>query len=386
MNKFKKITAVFLFFALLISLFPCNIHAENDSIQKNMNITSNSAILMDANSGKILYEKNKDTPYPPASVTKIMTLLLIMEDIESGKFSLSDTVYASKHACSMGGSQIYLKEGEGMSVEDLLKSVVISSANDAALALAEFASGSEEAFVKRMNEKAVSLNMKNTNFENTNGLDDTSKNHTSSAYDIAVMSRELIKHKDIQKYSSTWQDSIRNGEFILTNTNKLVRFYKGCTGLKTGSTSKAGFCISVTASRDGVDLICVIMGAESSEVRNREAASLLDFGFASYKNYTYKSGNFENIKIYCGKEDFISAHHDEFRILLKKEDIGKVMCKIEMNEDIKAPVNKGDTIGKVVFYLNDEKIGEKDIISDVTIEKITFFEMFKRIFVLSQRL
>ena len=230
-----------------------------------------AAILMEASTGKILYEKNADEALPPASVTKIMTLLLVMEAIEAGQINYTDMVTASAHACSMGGSQIYLKEGERMSVEDLIKSVVISSANDAAVALAEFISGSEEAFVSQMNERAGQLGMKNTSFENTNGLDDTAISHLTSARDIAIMSRELIKHKKITEYSSIWMDTIRDGSFGLTNTNRLIRFYRGATGLKTGSTSKAGFCISATAEREGMTLICIIMGASTRDERNSAA-------------------------------------------------------------------------------------------------------------------
>ena len=237
----------------------------------DLGLDCKSAILIEASTGKVLYEQDPDKALPPASVTKVMTLLLVMEAIEAGKIKYSDTVRASANACSMGGSQIFLEENEEMSVEDLVKSVVIASANDAAVALAEYVAGTEEAFVKQMNEKARTLGMKNTNFENTNGLDDTAQNHVTSAGDIAIMSRELIRHTEILEFSSTWMDTIRNGQFGLTNTNRLVRFYRGCNGLKTGSTKKAGFCVSVTAEREGMTLICVIMGAESRDVRNAEA-------------------------------------------------------------------------------------------------------------------
>ena len=218
-----------------------------------------SAVLMEASTGKILYAHNPAEAMPPASVTKIMTLLLVMECMDAGTLKWEDTITASAHAASMGGSQIFLKEGEQMSARDLIKSVVIASANDAAVALAEHTYGSEEAFVARMNERARELGMTATHFENTNGLDDTAVNHVTSAGDIAIMSRELIKHTEILAFSSTWMDTIRNGTFGLTNTNRLVRFYRGCNGLKTGSTAKAGFCVSVTARREGMTLICVIM-------------------------------------------------------------------------------------------------------------------------------
>ena len=244
-----------------------------------------SAILMDATTGQVLFEQNPDEALPPASVTKVMTLLLVMEAIDSGKLSLSDMVSVSAHAASMGGSQVYLKEGETMSVEEMLKCVIIASANDCAVALAEHVAGSEEAFVAAMNERATALGMKNTHFENTNGLDDTATNHVTSARDIAIMSRALIAHEKILEYSGIWMDTIRDGTFGLTNTNRLVRFYRGCTGLKTGSTARAKFCISATAERDGLSLICVIMAADTRDERNNTAAKLLDYGFASYSTY-----------------------------------------------------------------------------------------------------
>lgn len=339
-----------------------------------------SAILMDADSGKILYAKNESEAYPPASVTKIMTLLLVMEELEAGRLKLDDKIVASEHAASMGGSQIYLKVGEAMSAEDMIKSVIIASANDAAVALAEHTYGSEAAFVERMNERARELSMKNTNFENTNGLDDTAENHKISALDIAIMSRELIRHKEILKYSSIWMDSIRNGEFGLTNTNKLVRYYKGCTGLKTGSTSKAGFCVSVTASRGGVNLICVIMGAESGDVRNRSASALLDYGFANYCNYTYTEGSFDGIKISGGKVGDICARHESFSLCIEKSMKDKIKAEIKMNDGICAPLKRGDVIGKVVFFIDNKEIGCVDIYSETDAPRIKFGEIFREIF------
>ena len=360
------------------------VEAENEALSPTLAAPQDpeckSAILMDADSGKILYAKSENEAYPPASVTKIMTLLLVMEEIEAGRLKLDDKIVASEHACSMGGSQIYLKVGETMSAEDMIKSVVIASANDAAVALAEHTYGSEAAFVQRMNERARELGMKNTNFENTNGLDDTAENHKTSALDIAIMSRELIRHKEILNYSSIWMDSIRNGEFGLTNTNKLVRYYKGCTGLKTGSTSKAGFCVSVTASRESVNLICVIMGAESGETRNKAASALLDYGFASFCNYTYTEGNFEGIKISGGNVANISARHGEFSICIEKSMKDKVVSEIKINESISAPVKRGDVIGKVVFSIDGKEIGSVDICSETDAPRIKFGEIFRGIF------
>ncbi|MBQ4091597.1 MAG: D-alanyl-D-alanine carboxypeptidase, partial [Clostridia bacterium] len=293
-QKIRKAAAIILVAAMLVASLAMTGSASEIQAtptagpSADMQLDCKSAILLDAKTGAVLFEQNADEALPPASVTKIMTLLLVMEAIEAGKIKLDDTVVTSAHAASMGGSQIYLKEGEQMSVEDMLKSVVISSANDAACALAEFVSGSEEAFVRQMNERAAELGMKNTTFENTNGLDDTAQNHLTSARDIAIMSRELIKHEKILEYSSIWMDTVRGGTFGLTNTNRLVRYYRGCTGLKTGSTSKAGFCISATAERDGVSLICVIMGAETRDIRNGLATRLLDYGFANYEVYCHE--------------------------------------------------------------------------------------------------
>lgn len=379
----KRLLALFLSLFVLFQLIPLNaVAADNDvsALSTPNEPICKSALLMDADSGKILYAKNENEALAPASVTKIMTLLLVMEEIEAGRLKLDDKIVASEHACSMGGSQIYLKVGEIMSAEDMIKSVVISSANDAAVALAEHTYGSEGAFVARMNERARELSMKNTNFENTNGLDDTAENHKTSALDIAIMSRELIRHKEILKYSSIWMDSIRNGEFGLTNTNKLVRFYEGCTGLKTGSTSKAGFCVSVTATRNNVNLICVIMGAESGDERNKIARELLDYGFANYSSYTYTEGSFEGISISGSKIPKINARHDSFSICTEKGSKDKIKAEIHINENICAPVNVGDVIGKVSFYLDGKEIGSTDIYSVTEAPKIKFGEIFEGVF------
>lgn len=381
----KRLLALFLSMFILFQLMPLGaVATENDDASPTLTEPSEpeckSAVLMDADSGKILYSKNENEAYPPASVTKIMTLLLIMEEIEAGRLKLDDKIVASEHACSMGGSQIYLKVGETMSAEDMIKSVVIASANDAAVALAEHTFGSETAFVTRMNERAKELGMQNTNFENTNGLDDTAQNHKTSALDIAIMSRELIRHKEILNYSSIWMDSIRNGEFGLTNTNKLVRYYKGCTGLKTGSTSKAGFCVSVTASRGGVNLICVIMGAESGDIRNKAASALLDYGFANYCNYTYAEGSFDGIKIIGSKIPEICAHHDSFSVCVEKGAKDKIVSEIKINDNISAPVKNGEVIGKVSFFLDGKEIGSVDIYSQTDAPRIKFGEIFGEIF------
>ena len=342
-------------------------------------LTCKSAILMEAETGKILYSKNADEALPPASVTKIMTLLLIMEAIDTGMISLSDTVTVSANAASMGGSQVYLKEGEQMMLEDLLKSVVIASANDAAVALAEYLCGSVSSFVEKMNFRAEQLGMEETRFENVTGLDDTAQNHLTSAHDIALMSRELIRHETILKYSSIWMDTIRDGAFGLTNTNRLVRFYNGCTGLKTGSTSKAGFCVSATAERDGMSLICVIMGAETRDVRNEEATVLLDWGFANYG--LYKSPAQELTPLYAvgGKSAECKTIASEFICVLPKNQLSSVERVIELPEKISAPIARGDVVGRVVFRSNGAVIGECKITALDDVAKIDFFEIFSRI-------
>ena len=352
---------------------------DNNSESVSLDLNCKSAILIEATTGRVLYEQNADEALPPASVTKVMTLLLVMEAIEQGRIKLDDTVTASAHAASMGGSQIYLKEGEQMSVEDMIKSVVIASANDAACALAEHISGSEEAFVKAMNERAAALGMKNTTFENTNGLDDTAENHLTSARDIAIMSAELIKYPKILEYSSIWMDTVRNGEFGLTNTNRLVRFYKGCTGLKTGSTAKAGFCVSATAERDGMKLVCVIMGAESRDIRNAAAASLLDWGFANYGVYTHKGEKLDGVKLMGGTKSSVSAEYGDFSCVVDKTEISKIEYKLDLPEKIAAPVKKGDVIGSISFTLNGQEIGKCDVTVAEDVQRIGFFELWYRI-------
>ena len=343
-----------------------------------LKLNCQSAILMEATTGAVIYAQNADKALPPASVTKIMTLLLIMEAIDSGSVRLENTVSVSANAASMGGSQVYLKEGEQMSVEDLLKSVVIASANDAAVALAEYVCGSVNAFVERMNAKARMLGMKSTAFENVTGLDDTAENHLTSARDIAIMSRELIKHPTILKYSSIWMDTIRNGEFGLTNTNRLVRFYRGCTGLKTGSTSKAGFCVSVTAERDGFSLICVIMGAESRDIRNAEAAELLDWGFANYGLYTQATGTLPPMAVKGGVKDRCELAYPSFSAVLPKGDIPTVKQTVSLPEELIAPVGAGDKVGSITFHSNGKPIGEISVIAAESVVKINFFQIFER--------
>ncbi|MBQ8004742.1 MAG: D-alanyl-D-alanine carboxypeptidase, partial [Clostridia bacterium] len=309
---------------------------------------------------------------PPASVTKIMTLLLVMEAIDSGNLKLTDMIRTSTNASQMGGSQIYLKEGEELSAEDMIKSVVISSANDAAVALAEHIAGSEDLFVQMMNEKAKELGMKNTVFENTNGLDDTAQNHVTSARDIALMSAELIKHKKILEYSSIWMDSIRDGAFGLTNTNRLIRFYKGANGLKTGSTSKAGFCISATAERDGMTLIAVVMGSPTRDIRNAEATKLLDFGFANYSLYRCEAEGLGTVPVIGGVVDLCEISHSGFSAVVNASDKNNIKLVKEIPESVAAPIKKGQKIGIIRYMCGETEIGTSDIVSENDVAKIGF--------------
>lgn len=354
---------------------------DTDNIFENANsleINAQSALLMDAETGFVLYTKNAAEALPPASVTKIMTLLLVAEAVEKDVIALEDKVMVSANAASMGGSQIFIKEGEEFTVEELLKSTVIASANDAAVALAETVAGSEEAFVERMNQRAKELGMNNTHFENATGLDDTVTNHVISAYDIALMSRELLKYDIVTDYSNVWQDSIRNGEFILTNTNRLVRYYDGCTGLKTGSTDKAGFCISATAKRDGMHLIAVVMGAETRDERNNAAKTMLDFGFSNYALYSEAECELERINVMRGTCDNVSLYSRAFTKLVSKADKKRVEKEFSIPDFIVAPFNQGDVVGKVVYKLDGEIIGESDIFVKDTVEKITLPDLFLR--------
>ena len=379
---FVKILSAFLTFSLLLCFCASGANL-SESVSRDTNVdlglTCKSAVLMEASTGEVLYAHNESEALPPASVTKVMTLLLVMEAIESGALNYTDMVTASANAASMGGSQIYLKEGETMSVEDLLKSVVIASANDAAVALAEHIAGSEEAFVAQMNERARELGMSSTNFENTNGLDDTVENHVTSAMDIAIMSRELIKHKKILEYSSTWMDTIRDGSFGLTNTNRLVRFYNGATGLKTGSTSKAKFCISATASRDGMELICVIMGAETRDVRNAEAKTLLDWGYSNFELYKCEGASLGSIKVTGGVESETDIAHSGITLVVKKGDAKKIQTCVDLPESVSAPIKKGDTVGILKLHIDGKEKGCIDIVSLSSVEKISFWELFAKI-------
>ena len=343
-----------------------------------LDISAPSAILIEASSGKILYEKNSDEKRHPASVTKVMTLLLVFEAIDSGKINMTDEVSVSENAASMGGSQIFLEVGEIMSVEDMIKSVTVCSANDAAVALAEHIAGSEEEFVALMNKRAEELGMKNTHFENTNGLDDTTDTHLTSARDIAIMSRELLKHEKIFDYTTIWQDTVREGRFTLTNTNKLIRFYKGANGLKTGFTSKSGYCISASAKRDGMQLIAVIMGAESSDSRNVSAKKLFDYGFANYAYIEYPASECENIKIVGGVNESARTGYNSFCDVIPKGDAASLKKEFFLDPEVKAPAEMGKVVGKVVYKTGDKVICERDIYLLEKAEAVNFEKIFKK--------
>ena len=364
----KKFLALFLATLLLTLSLTATVSAD-----ANRKFDSKSVILMEASTGKVLLEDNADSPLPPASVTKIMTLLIVMEAIENGKISFDDKVTVSNNAASMGGSQVYLEPGEEMSVDEMIKCVVVSSANDAAVALAEYVAGSEELFVEQMNKRAAELGMNNTHFENTNGLDDTVSNHVTSARDIAIMSRELIRHPKILEYSSIWMDTIRDGAFTLTNTNRLIRFYSGANGLKTGSTSKAGFCISATALRDNMQLIAVVMGAPNRDTRNEIAKKLLDYGFASYSVASFEPRELEPIRLLGGLTDTVKIGYGEFSAIVGKGKASAVEKKITIPENLTAPVREGDVVGEVEYLLDGEVIGKADITALESADKISYW-------------
>ena len=374
----KRFLSTFFVFLIILGLTFNTSALEIREPRLELNVKS--AVLMDASTGTVLYSLNMNDALPPASVTKIMTLLLTFEALEEGKIKLDEMITVSEHASSMGGSQVYLEPGEEMRVDELIKCVVVASANDAALTLAERIGGSEEAFVYLMNKRASELNMKNTNFENVTGLDDEVTNHVTSAYDIALMSKELLKHEKITEYTTIWMDTIRNGEFGLTNTNRMVKYYKGITGLKTGYTKGAGFCISASAKRDNLHLIAVIMGAETSNERNLCASKLLDFGFANYKAYEDKGKEIGAVKINKGTKQEVIVEYLDYLMLENVENYNKIEKEIKLKEKIEAPVKKGDILGKIIYKIDGVVLGENSIIAKENVEEITFFGFLAEVF------
>ena len=339
-----------------------------------------SWVLMEKETGNILCAEHPHDKLEPASVTKVMTLLLVMEAISQGRLSLTDTVQVSAHAASMGGSQVYLKEGELMTVDDLLKAVAVASGNDAAVALAEHLAGSEEAFVERMNQRAAQLGMADTCFVNCTGL--PAAGHLTSAYDIALMSRELIlHHPDIRSYTTIWMDTLRDGTFQLSNTNKLIRFYEGATGLKTGSTDAARFCISATAERDGMELIAVIMKSPTKDTRLEAAKALLNFGFANYTLMdVYPNQALPPIEVLLGEQAQVQpVLGQSSRILIDKSQLNAVESRVELCENVEAPVEAGQKLGEMVVFVGDQVLQTIPIVADQPVERITIPGIFLRL-------
>ena len=382
MKNWKGVLAILLMSVLSLGFSLSAFAAETDALQ----LKSKSAVLMDAGTGTILYEKNSHEAMPPASVTKVMTLLLIYEAEAAGQFEWEEAVQVSEHAASMGGSQVFLEPGETQAAAELTKCIAIASANDAAVAMAEFVAGSEEAFVERMNRKAEELGMQETHFVNACGLD--VDGHETSAYDIALMSRELMtKFPEVQKYTTTWQDTIihktRKGEseFGLTNTNKLIKWYEGATGLKTGSTGKALYCLSGTAERNGLHLIGVVMAAPDFKLRFQETMKLLDYGFA---NYSAEKGlpagkEMGRIPVTKGMEDSVSAVvQEEISILLKKDIGGEWETKTELLPAMDAPVAAGEKVGELIYLLHGKEVGRTDLITAEAVEKANINTMLQR--------
>lgn len=350
------------------------------AIGAELEISAKSVVLMDVATGEILYEKNSHEHLAPASVTKVMGLLLTMEAIESGQFTLETMLTASEYACSMGGSQIWLEPGEQMSVHDLLKAAVIGSANDATVMLGEAIAGSGEGFVAMMNERAGQLGLADTNFINATGLD--ADGHYTSAHDVAVMSRELIKHDLIKNYSTVWIDTLRNGESELVNTNKLVRFYEGCTGLKTGTTSKAGACLAATAKRNGMELVAVVMGAPTSNDRFNGARKLLDYGFANWTTVKVspESDALAPITVKGGVSEVVTpVAEGEKAFLIEKGKIKSVELITDLPPSLKAPIEQGQQIGVTRVMVGGEEIGTVRILAGNTVKAMTFIEAFKKL-------
>lgn len=343
----------------------------------SLNLESGAAILIEQSSGEVLYAHNVHEKLRPASVTKVMSLLLIMEALDNGQISLDDQVPCSENAHSMGGSQIWLDTTETLSVNDMIKSMCVVSANDCTVAMAEYLAGSEEAFVQRMNAKAKDLGMNDTTFKNCHGIDEDG--HVTSAYDIALMSRELLKnHPQITNYTTIWMDSIRDGKSELTNTNKLVRNYKGATGLKTGSTSLALYNLSASATRDGLSLIAVIMKAPSTKVRFSEATKLLDYGFANYntKSFGHKGDIVTSTFVNKGISNSVNlVLENDASILLKKGADSNIEQNVTINDNISAPIQKGDCLGKVTYTLNNEQLLEINLLAESNIEKNTVWNL-----------
>ena len=372
---FKRMLSVFLAISLLVlsAVVPASALGAED-------ISSVSAVLIEPNSKKILFEKNANEKRACASITKVMTLLLIFEAIEEGAISFDDVVTTSEHAKSMGGSDIWLEVGEQMTVHEMIKATAVASANDAAVALAEHLCGSESDFVSKMNERAKELGMKNTTFKNCNGLDE--EGHITSAYDVALMSAELIKHEKIFEYTKIWIDYLRDGETQIVNTNKLLKTYTGITGLKTGTTGDAGSCISATAQRNSMSLVAVVLGATTGTERFKDAATLLDFGFANFETIQLDAGSveFPEVEVKDGMKKSVKVSCDEnLTLVVKKGTKEKTEQELKLKDSLDAPVKKGDKAGKLTFSLGDKKIAEFDVVTTQDVEKISFSSVFAQL-------
>ena len=374
----KRLTAILVALVLVCGWMPGRARAVE------LEVGGKSALLMDVATGTVLYEQNAHEQLAPASVTKVMTMLLIMEAIDSGKIGWEDMVTASEAAAAKGGSQIYLKVGETMTVQDMLKSIAVSSANDCACAMAEHIAGSESAFVDMMNARAKELGMNDTNFVNCTGLDDGAEaaKHRTSAYDIALMSRELMKnHPDIRKFTTIWMDSVRNGTFGLSNTNKLIRFYNGATGLKTGYTSGAGYCLSATAERDGLELIAVVMGCESSQQRTAACKSMLDYGFA---NYALISPDLcdspSEVPVTLGRSDVVQAQLGaDTGMLIDKAQRSSVTTEVTLEEAVTAPVSQGQRLGTMTVKAGEQILAEIPLVAAQAVERLSWGDLFGKV-------
>jgi D-alanyl-D-alanine carboxypeptidase (penicillin-binding protein 5/6) len=348
-------------------------------VQGALDVPGKSALLMDVATGTVLFEQNAHEPLPPASVTKVMTMLLIMEAIDSGKISWADTVTASEAAAAKGGSQIFLKVGETMSVTDMVKSIAVSSANDAACAMAEHIAGSESAFVELMNKRASELGMTDTHFVNCTGLDDSPEaaEHLTCAHDIAIMSRELmVNHPDIIKFTTIWMDTVRNGTFGLANTNKLIRFYPGAIGLKTGYTSKAGFCLSACAQRDGLMLIAVVLGAETSQERFSACKSMLDYGFANFALVDNKP-EAVTVPVKLGQNQVVAAiPGGDTRLLIDKQQRNEISLEVSLEETVTAPVSKGQKLGTLTVKAGDRILMQIPMVARDAVQRKTWGQIF----------
>lgn len=371
----KRVLGLLLAATLTVSLLPVRARAVN------LDLNAKSALLMDVATGTVLYEKECHERLAPASVTKVMTMLLIMEAVDSGRIQLTDQVTASEAAAAKGGSQIYLKVGETMPVSDMLKSIAVSSANDCACAMAELLAGSESAFVEQMNKRAQELGMADTRFVNCTGLDDSAeaKEHRTSAYDIALMSRELLKHHpDIKKYTTIWMDTVRDGAFGLSNTNKLIRFYSGATGLKTGYTTGAGYCLSASAKREGMELIAVVMGCESSQKRTADCKALLDYGYANYSVVRPGLKEGRTVAVHLGKQATVPVELvDRREILVDKAKRTSLSAKVELVQAVPAPVEKGQNLGTIKVYSDDKMLIQLPLVAGESVEKLSFWDVYQ---------